>query len=105
MMVGLGGMALWIFDGGRVLKCMLGMEVPFGTMVMSSAGLAKFMQVLTIKITWWFDDGDDKYIRYMMCSLSIWLRPRFAGISGYEICSRILVDRGILLFLGHQAST
>jgi hypothetical protein len=71
MMVGLGGMALWSFDGRRVLKCMLGMEVPFGTMVMSSAGSAKFMQVLTIKITSWFDGGDDKYRRYMRCSLSI----------------------------------
>jgi hypothetical protein len=34
-------------------------EALSGTMVASSAGSAKFMRILTLKIAWKFDGGDD----------------------------------------------
>jgi hypothetical protein len=57
-MVHLGGLVPRSLDRGHGLRCVHREEVLSGTMVASSAGLAKFMRILTLKIAWRFDGGD-----------------------------------------------
>jgi hypothetical protein len=42
-----------------------------GVMVVSSARSAKVMQIITMKIAWWFNRGDDIYSMYMRFSLNV----------------------------------
>jgi hypothetical protein len=67
--VGLGGMASRSLNGGYGPRCVHREEAPSGAMVASSAGLTKFMQILTMKIAQRFDGGDDICSMYMRCSL------------------------------------
>jgi hypothetical protein len=57
-------------DGGHGLRCVRREEPLSGAMVASSAGLSKFMRILTLKIAWRFDRGDDFCSVYMRYSLS-----------------------------------
>jgi hypothetical protein len=46
-------------------------EAPSSAMVALSVGLKKFMQILTMKMGWRFDDGDGLCSMYMRCSLRV----------------------------------
>jgi hypothetical protein len=59
MAVGLCSVALQSINGGRDLMCARMEEVLSGAMVASSAGFAKFVQILTMKIARRFDGGDN----------------------------------------------
>jgi hypothetical protein len=56
--VRLGGLVTRSLDGGHGMRCVHREEALSGAMVASSAGLAKFMRILTLKIAWRFDGGD-----------------------------------------------
>jgi hypothetical protein len=70
-MVRLGGLVPRSLDGGHGLRCVRREEALSGAMVASSAGLAKFMRILTFKIAWRFVGGDDFCTVYMRYSLSV----------------------------------
>jgi hypothetical protein len=69
--VRLGGLVPRSLDGGYGLRCERREEALFGAMVTSSPGSAKFMKILTLKIAWRFDGGDDFCRVYMRYSLSV----------------------------------
>jgi hypothetical protein len=66
-----GGVAPRGLHGGRVLFDTSREEAPSGAMVASSAGSAKFMRILTMKIARWFNGCDDFYGVYTRCSLRV----------------------------------
>jgi hypothetical protein len=69
--VRISGLVPRSLDGGHGLRCVRREEAPSGAMVASSAGSAKFMRILTMKIAWRFDGSDDFCSVYMRCSLSV----------------------------------
>jgi hypothetical protein len=58
-------------DGSRMMFDMCKEEASSGSMVVSLAGLKKFMHILTVKMGRWFDGSDDFYSVYMRCSLRV----------------------------------
>jgi hypothetical protein len=67
----LGSLVPRSLDGGYGLRCEHREEALFGAMVASLAGSAKFMWILTLKIAWRFDGGDNFRSVYMRYSLSV----------------------------------
>jgi hypothetical protein len=67
----LGGLVPRSLDEGHGLRCVRSEEALSGAMVASSAGWTKFMWILTMKISWRFDGGDDFCSVYMRYSLSV----------------------------------
>jgi hypothetical protein len=69
--VRLGGLVPRSLGGGHGLRCERMEKALSGAMVPSSAGSAKFMRILTLKIAWRFDGGDVFCSMYMRYSLSV----------------------------------
>jgi hypothetical protein len=68
-MVCLGSLVRRSLDGEHGLRCVRREEVPSGAMVALSAGSTKFMRILTMKVAWRFNGGDDfcsVYMRYLL---------------------------------------
>jgi hypothetical protein len=61
-MTSFGGLVLRGLDGGHGIFSTCREEAPSGAMLASSTRSTKFMRILTMKIAWWFDRGDDFYI-------------------------------------------
>jgi hypothetical protein len=64
-------MAQWNLDGSRMIFDTCREEAASGAMVASSAGLTKFMRILTLKMGRRFYDSDDFYGVYIRCSLRV----------------------------------
>jgi hypothetical protein len=56
-------------DSGRMMVDTCREEASSGAMVASSAGSTKFIQILFLETTQWFDGGDDFCSVYTRCSL------------------------------------
>jgi hypothetical protein len=69
--VSFGGMAQRNLDDSRVMFDMCRVEAASGAMVASSAGLTKFMRILTVKMGWRFYGSDDFCGVYIRCSLRV----------------------------------
>jgi hypothetical protein len=69
---GLGSMAQRGLGGRRALMDTRRAVEPSGAVAASTAGAAKFIQILTLKIARQFAGGDGFFSEYARCSLRVW---------------------------------